>query len=789
MAYGTIYRSTFSNEQDELVTVLIKSKDGLGVIYSASSFFTYISPTQFSFTALSAVPEIVIGNNILVDGNEYVMTGVSFDSLAGIYTITIGAGGVDSGIGGLKVFYIKGDTGGTILEELKCEGLQININGDGGDIYDPVRTRELLLQLHVPVGSGIQFDTFVFSQHDDWFISVDVDGELVFEGFLIPDESPLAMQDKPWSISLHATDCLKLLSKQTLAKADGTEFNSKHSLIEYISAILSRTEIPLPIWVYCNIYYNPMYTRADDPKWDMFSQIYLDYRTFMKSSTEFVDCYTALQIIFKKHFFLAYDNGRWIIYRIPEYQYLADNIRYYTIYNSDGTINSGGIDTTDYSKVGKLNITKPIEETQIQSALFANKTVRNDFKYNTWEEIPRNNKFERGTLTASGTAQDETDIDGDGDFTETIGTYKRYTIDNWDFGKVIIPVNSTNLPFPVVLGSSSKAHYTQRVYNNFGVELRREVFIEATDTDANNWYFLQSEGIPVRQGDIIGYSGAFRSKNNAAFAAVSVGGMYLVSKDGTFYYGGSNSDFNFPVGPKDKILWAKNKWYPIFYYYNGEDMRIPVSVNMETNPMPIDGTLYFVLPTSGNSLGGAYFSNFGIEYKPFVSGGFIPIKGDYWTRTQAANYPDSASDEVQISDSLLPVTKGTLWYKSPLSGIFDISVQDWYRYGLGGSEIRHYKELVNLGEFNLTQRRYLKVEGDFNGTKYQVNNDLTIKALSFIPRYGFEDRSPLRLFALIPPVKIDYYKGWFNATFQEVYKDVNDGTQEGSSSEFKYLFE
>jgi len=115
-------------------------------------------------------------------------------------------------------------------------------------------------------------------------------------------------------------------------------------------------------------------------------------------------------------------------------------------------------------------------------------------------------------------------------------------------------------------------------------------------------------------------------------------------------------------------------------------------------------------------------------------------------------------------------------------------VPDWWRYGLGGTEQRHYKELINLGYYNLTYRPFFKIEGTFDGTTYQNNNDGYRYPVSFTPKYRFEGYTGTRLFVLTAPLKIDLVLGRFDGKFREVYHTAADGRQEGDDKEFRYIF-
>ncbi|MBA3830202.1 MAG: hypothetical protein H0X33_14780 [Taibaiella sp.] len=741
-----------------------------GSFFTGNAYLAESSDTVFSFGGLGVIDAMVAGNYISFGGNTYLMTAVGFNPTTGnTYTVTIGAGGLSSGTFGFEDFVVSNGSGTLTVENFECVSCSINVNSDGSDILDSVLTRELIAVINVPKNSTFDHNTLLPKAHDDWKVTVTQDGVPVFDGFLIPDEGPIPFHDKPYEVTLHASDGLKLLSGQSLTRLDGTEFNDKHTLIEYIAAILNKTLLKLPIKIYCNIYFNPMLTRTDDIKWDMFSQVLLDYRTFMNSSASFVDCYTALGILFKNHFRVYYDQGQWVIYRIPEFQFLATPDRYYTLYSADGATFTGGIDGADYAKVGKQNIVRAINNNQTQYARLANKSVRHSFQYTPWDEIPRNNKFERGILdtTAANTS-----------------TQKFFIISDWEYG------HRSTLPLVTPLPSTSDKAWRKSTYNIYGIEVDREILLKPPSSGGEN--ILLSKSIPVNQSDKINITFDVKTVGPSGSGPASYFAAYVFIKTASGpvdYYYLINNDTNNP----SYSFWgtvAGAGASPVSmaaFYTAGADVSKYVSVNVDSSVIPVDGDLFIALVSSKlfSATTDVYFKNVVLTYYPYVIGGYIPVKGDYWQRDQTTKYLDSFSEEVFISDSPMGAIKGALWYGN--LPVKNKTVPDWWRYGLGGSEIRHYKELVNMGVWNLTYRRFRRIEGEWDGTTYQVNSDSSTNPVSPTPRYGFEDLSGTPLFAIVCPIKIDMWKGRFTATFIEVYASSADGTQEGTPT-FKYLF-
>ena len=130
--------------------------------------------------------------------------------------------------------------------------------------------------------------------------------------------------------------------------------------------------------------------------------------------------------------------------------------------------------------------------------------------------------------------------------------------------------------------------------------------------------------------------------------------------------------------------------------------------------------------------------------------------------------------------------KGALLFNDQLT------VGEWYRHGDVGdphqlNEERHFKELLNLSIFNHSYRRMYKLEGDFNGLNFASENNPIKLPIGFFWMYRTVDMATPRDFVFVPPLKMDIIRRWITANVEEIKKDSNDGTQEGTA-EFKYIF-
>jgi hypothetical protein len=483
----------------------------------------------------------------------------------------------------------------------------------------------------------------------------------------------------------------------------------------------------------------------------MFNQAQIDYRTFQESPTDLNNSFEALKRLFKDHFKVFYYNGQWVVYRIPEYQYLANLQRWYTVYDSNGIAQYGQQDTDDYFTVGKNELIYPVSQTQFISVDFANKSAKTLFNYTVWPEIPKNNKFERGTYQAG----------------LSTPTKKYYSIEDWDY-------KQETAALPQNTGPTTGNAYRVSTYDAFGVEQER--YLECSI--GLNPEVLLAESFILNKGDIISFSITARTDNNLAGPiTIPFATIHLIPLDGTptRYNLDNNGD------------WGANNTTNLNVTYDAtQDTRDWHTISVESKPLPEDGVLQIMFRRLNTYGTNTYYKDFQFTYTPYFINGYLPIKADYWRKEQTANLPDVRSEEVYLSDTVRYVIKGALLQ---VNGSPVLTTPQWFRYGAAGED-KHYKELVNRGIYNLTYRRFYTIEGDFSGFIDAPANDVfKFRPIGYHKKYRFVDAFGNKEFALVDPLKIDVLKGFINARFREV-KDISlsDGIQEGDVNEFKYLF-
>lgn len=664
--------------------------------------------------------------------------------------------------------------------------------------YPLIAGCEATIALRITTASTITPETFLTEYYDEWKVIVYCDSTTVFAGFIEPSEGGYKMKDPPFDLSIKCTDGLGLLKMVDLTDVNENSFLSTvPTLIEFIAGALKKTNLDLNIRIYCNLFESSMSDRSDSPLYDMFNQAKTDYQTFLKNPIDFDTCYEALTKILTGGFTLFQYQGKWVISYRPEMQGTIGPTNYYTEYDSSGAAISSGQDLGTQVNIGFNEQQHPIELDQIVSSQFAVKSVKTIYNYNVWPEIPKNSKFDRGDilLPLFGNVYEP---DDNGDDTATlIGTYQGYEVDDWTFGDFPAgPTAIANLPN---LSPSINAGWKKSSRNSYNIELNREIVIPKSDSVTK---VFQSSAIPVNAGDKLSISFDFRWSYNETITSgpggndpLRIGAVIVYIIPAT---GGTKWWWRSGAGVKNSWRQNAGSSESIFMddYNAGDKTKLYRAQSLTSAPIPVDGTAYVQL-VNANSLtigaNEAYFKNFTIDYLPFVAGGYVQVKGDYWKTAQDANVKDVIEEEVFLSDSQKKVLRGALLRNDGVT----LTTPTWYRYGR--SESKHYKELLNLGKYCHYYRRYRKITGLFRGVKcYSENDPTSFFPLGFHKQIKFVNNSSSRQYVIAPPLDIDYLAGRFNATFIESFdssgalgtvpETYTDSEQGGDSHEFKYIF-
>jgi hypothetical protein len=655
------------------------------------------------------------------------------------------------------------------VTNLKCLYAKRQFLNGNGDKFDCIISSELTFGLWLKTSDNVDARDFIVSFHDEWKVILKVDDQIEFVGFLVPNECKRELRDKPHAIDLTATDGLGYLKSIDLTDVNGNKFNNQNSFINYISGSLKKTNLDLNIRVYSNIYAQGMITRNEDSTKDTFSQTYLEYRTFLKNTSTFTDCYNTLEVILKEGYSLFQWFGKWVIFREGEMQENSGPQIWYTEYDSVNNVVGAALETFSPTKIKKQSIIHPINADQSLISKFAVKSVKHTFNYTPWAEIPKNNRFDRGSVLLPLGGPDST----------------AYTISDWT--KNIYFVGDGHIE------SSINNFYRLSTYNQFGVETDRTIIGETYPVNPSTEIFiLLSEAIPVKQGAKVRIGCQKRFDNNFGPAFSFAMGLTFHGVSGQKY-----TCENFDGGltaPSPTPRWQVRGDHTSFLLFFArlaityQDTTQWGTLNGTTEAFPEDGVLYMFLEAVGPiaSTGPRqYYKDISFEYIPYIAGGYIPVLGDYWITSQTPDYKDIIEEDVFVSDSNDKLLKGALLYNDG-----SLIGKTWHRFNV--NESREYKELINIARYNGSYRRTWQVSGTFGGTSINPDSNPVFRfPLGFHKHFHFPDVNDLNgyKFQLVPPLTIDYKAGVIDATFVDCLQDgANDGNQLGNTHEFNYIF-
>lgn len=621
--------------------------------------------------------------------------------------------------------------------------------GSGTLGEEPIISCEAKLNLTLYTDDAQTFDDFIVTYPDEWKIIAYDDDHVIFVGFLTPGEGKAELQDKPYDITLSAVDGLGLLKGIPLTKDDSTNFEGVNLIIDYVLAILNKTNLGLNLQLFSNITEESMQDRTQNEQADTFNQTGLHARTFLKNATEFYDCYTCLERLLSEYFTVYQHNGKWVILRIGELQTNPGAKIWYTEYNSSGTIVSATQNLYNAAEIGRDRLIHYVERSQNISSNFAIKLSKYNYNYNIWPEIPTNNKFENGNPIFG--------IGGANQFA--------YTIDSWTFGKFIANPSQIN-QLPALDSAGFDRAYRLSSHNIYGVEENREILLENGTGDQHR--LLVSDGIPVNVDDRLNVSFDFKSSQSGD-GTMQVLTLFIIPDAGGSKWTLENSN--------DTVFFWQTVggWNYISHFYdNGEQFNEYRQYSIDVPPIPVKGLFYvgFLNFDSTNTI--TYYKNFSVEYYPYIAGSLRQVKGDYAQTLQTANLKDTIEEEVYISDSPRKVFQGALYREN----LTDLTTPTWRRFSV--DESKHFKELGEVAIFNYNYRRMWKIDGQFDGLKFSPGGDYTLlEPLSFHRHFTFPDESILngRYFVLVPPLTLNYSDGRADMNFIEV---LQDGSQDGN---------
>lgn len=688
--------------------------------------------------------------------------------------------------------YIDKKNGSSVtVENYEVVNMRIITNGDENDAYACILGKELELELWSSVNQTISWSYFMTSSHDDWKITVQTGGQTLFVGFILVDQSFAPLQDKPYIITLKATDGLGLLKGYRLKDVNGNYFVNFNTLTQYIAGALKSTGLDLNIRIFCSYFNAAQLNKGNGLIYDMFSQTALSSRSLMENGTDVMYCYDALKFILGGWCQIEQYNGKWYIMTISEKQYIPEN-KYYVDYNSSGTAIVGGIDNEPNALIGRNELIYPVNESQTISSVIACNSAKTIFEYKEHEIYFDNQYYSKlGTLIEQGTYTYTT---GGNDRRQvrwttstnisSTGTWENYNVIGWKL------VNGDLTNYSLFNGELS-IYVKYDIYKN---ERARELAV-----------------VRPLSGNL-GVLGVCAMNTNDDFY-VNIDADFSINIK---WQSGSNPTLQYNVAQlailtEESLGLNSTDWWTLSYetdalgkntpkWYNDDQhcfigptntsfksLGTYKELSVEKTRIPTNGKMYIRLGGQGDTASFITWGNIDIQYKNQKIGSTKSINGEYHINSQDSFFVDTKENKIKINDGPYGSVKGAMFFYGPYSEPGPLKGR-FYRHP-ATAEVKTFKQLVNYGVFNQHYRRFYKIEGDYRSFVYNISTDQNMrKLIGFHKTYLYKDFDPDRQFVLIPPLEIDVFKGNIKANLVEVKKDSNDGTQTGNVDKLVYIF-
>jgi hypothetical protein len=660
------------------------------------------------------------------------------------------------------------------VQPIVLKDIKIKKHGET-DLFTCIRPTELIMTINMKPEHSYDYSTFLVDEYDEWQISVDNIGGNRFKGYMLPEEGKTAFKDKPYEVTLIATDGYALMKDADFVDLDGQPFSQcgdmLYSKIYLLACALKATGLDLPIRTFCSIYNDSMIDRFGDITADYFEQAQLSIKTFLKDADNFVSCWEAIEIMLENNFTLYQSEGMNIIHRVDEFRNIVtEQGDYYTDYDSEGVKIGGNQILHTPCRVGRNQKIQPVDLPERWSELHV-KSVTTAYDYEVFPQLVPNQN-----LTQLG-GQLEVIIDGNRPGNEPSVAYD---IVCWGqfHGAIYAESPINNEPASIRVDRNSNEFETARFY-----VVKSDATASAADLKGNYVRNLNND-FYVEEGDKLNISVDWKctvaESHPTQFRILTV---YLLKEGGTW----SNSADWYTLKPDG--TWVNNAFNSAGIHNandmsNGDYTQVwQQSSGSGETVVPENGTIYIALSASSKSGVSAnnefHFRNLTVELTK-TNNNFFPriavqnptrkvyhtqsiIKNDYWISSQNKNIKDKIEQRVRISDCLSKAIKGALYNSSG-----ELTSTKWYRQGLE-TETYHFKELQNLAMFQQRYQRREKVSGQFKGINYSPDNDANnLSPLAFHQRFILEDFSETKIWALAPPLIFDLKTGIIEANFIEV---------------------
>jgi hypothetical protein len=652
-------------------------------------------------------------------------------------------------------------TGASVFSDMKdADGSWLTMSAklatanDGEDKLSTIRSLRFSCEFLSTDTYNVDF--FVEGEDNRWLVEVymgTTSNPAVFTGFLVPEGAKDIFLDHGlYGVELTASDYLQTTSEALLRKPDGSIPKGKFKLIEYLSWALSKTFLSLPIKVVYNLR-EENHTGADD---HFFKMIYEEALSFETDINERGDCLTVIRKILLGCF-ICQHNSQWWIVRVDEMTNASYRV---ASFNADGTY----VSTTTQNFTKLIGLGETIQLINEDAAIFPERKVqfvKQNFRFETWQEIICNINYQRGTFNPTITAT-----------LPSGGGYEAYNpVDCW--------INGKN-PHGSLYTAPDVAGYMRKIIQN-NYEIERILVLPQSSYRPHYW---QTGTVEVNRLDKFNFSVDRKLSDDhtgSGWNTTTIFKIRLRGYDGSFWAMIGNAT-NGKVGSwKQGTGGFPVQAYDWIYQPSTEDESQWTTHSVEVDPCPVAGWVDIMLFQTNiyGDVSETHFSNVRFDYIPIIDGVYQKVTGQYNKVFNTDSRKANKEEEIFISDAVSPNWKGVLFRDT---GTAFVRIGNVYDYnlgtsgGLGLSRFSKWQAFALWNQYNRTVRKF---QGDLKG--------LEVDLPSMIHKFYFTASSVItdnRIYQMLG-FDMDLATGLWSATFADVY-DTGDGKDYSSSWEFKY---
>lgn len=664
----TIYEGAFRNIETNLANENIQQTIAVRIYDTETPYDFLANPHEISFAVSSngdgtQTVFITLGNVSVFtvalsfgyyNGSEWIFTEI--DTTLKQASITIPEGDWDYHYLANEIEYdLTSTTGGVYDLEMAEPPIKISIVDNDEDKFTPIRSKQAEIQIFS--SNTIDISTFAEGGDNRYYVEIETFAEgIIFKGFLSINDLSQEFLPDPNIITLIASDGLGFLKDEPLKNFDNEFPLDKYPIINFIAWALYGTRLSLDIKICMNIRETTSVPLVSDDSGagHMYSQIYLDAKTFEAEIGECEDCYSVLSKILGENSYLFQYKGDWCIVRVDEME--TGHEYFFSRYDYAGT----WIENTEETFIKNIGAAYPLSFMNDDAVVTLErpyKQIIERFNYNYPKEIICNIDFNRGSFFED--LPDETTADG------VVQTVEKHTLDCWDIemraGLGNVWDNYEN--------PSDGDLYVKKFYEN-DTEVARELVIR---NGAGGRSYFKSQAVPVAINDKIELSvDLFYTDFGGETGFVNTPVMVQLLADNGDIYWWVAYDVGDPTLKQTWELTATNLAIPD--WYQGANVNVQNNMNFTSPPLPVSGRLYIILINQYEAPLDAHFTSVRMNIYPLINGSYRRyIAQTYDVLQDNPGMKAIRETEVFISDAPRIAMKGALLKPGGSPGVYQLA--------------------------------------------------------------------------------------------------------------------